>query len=165
MPIYRAWVGMHRRCYDPSCLDYRYYGAKGITVCERWHSIYAFLEDMGHPPGGMTIERVKGDRGYEPGNCVWAPMEVQNENTRRNRLITWEGRTQIIKAWAEELDLDPRRISERLRRGWSVEQALTTPTPQPFAAARAEHMERAKRAWARNGRRYAKASRERRAAG
>lgn len=159
--IYRCWVGMHRRCNDPTEPSYRWYGARGIKVCARWNSLHAFLEDMGHPGPGQSIDRIDSDGDYEPDNCRWATQEQQNENTGRNVYLEWQGRSQTIKAWAEELDLDPRRISERIRRGWSVEQALMTPTPRGFADARAGDMERARQLWADRGRRYRANSRGR----
>lgn len=154
MPIYRCWQAMHQRCNNPSDTWYHRYGGRGIRVCERWNSVHAFLEDMGHPPAGHSLGRIDSDGGYEPANCRWETQEQQNENTCRNRFLTWQGRTQTIKAWGQELDLDPRRVGERVRRGWTVEQALTTPTPLGFEEARAEHCSRARALWAKNGRRY-----------
>ena len=154
LPIYARWQGMHRRCNNPADPHYDRYGGRGIQVCQRWNSIHAFLEDMGHPPAGMTLDRVDNEGNYEPGNCRWATQEQQNENTCRNRFVEWQGRQQTIKAWGQELDLNPRQISERLRRGWTVERALTTPTPRGFEEGRTRHCEEAKRLWAKNGRRY-----------
>jgi hypothetical protein len=154
LPIYRCWQAMHRRCSSPSDFHYGRYGGRGIQVCRRWNSVHAFLEDMGHPPAGMSLGRIDNDGHYEPGNCRWETQEQQNENTCRNRFVGWQGRQQTIKAWAQELDLNPRQISERLRRGWTVERALTTPTPQGFEESRRQHLQRSKALWAKNGRRY-----------
>ena len=161
LPVYYSWQAMQQRCNNPRNDNYIHYGARGITVCERWNSIHAFLEDMGHPPSGMSIGRIENDGNYEPGNCRWETQEQQNENTRRNRYVSWQGRTQIIKAWAQELDIEPRKISERLARGWSVERALTTPCPRGYERGRAFAAERAAVLWARNGRQYIQNSRER----
>jgi hypothetical protein len=154
LPIYAVWQGMHRRCNNPSETWYHRYGGRGIRVCQRWNSVHAFLEDMGHPEPGQSLGRIDNDGHYEPGNCRWETQEQQNENTCRNRFLAWQGRTQTIKAWAQELDLDSRRISQRLKRGWSVEQALTTPTPLSFEDARADYCGRARALWAQNSRRY-----------
>lgn len=145
---------MHGRCTNPSNPNYGHYGGRGIKVCVRWNDIHNFLVDMGHPEPGQSLGRIDNEGNYEPGNCRWETQEQQNENTRRNRFLTWDGRTQILKKWAEEYDLAPRRLSERLRRGWSLERALTTPCPQGYAKGRARHQQNSKEQWAKNGSRY-----------
>jgi hypothetical protein len=153
---------MHQRCNNPEHPNYSHYGGRGITVCERWNHPIAFLADMGHPPEGMSIDRIDNDGNYEPGNCRWATQEQQNENTRRARYVTWQGRTQTVKAWAKELDMSPRRIHDRLRRGWSVERTLTTPCPRGYELGRADTLARCKEAWAANGARYKRNTQARR---
>lgn len=83
---YRIWAGMLTRCRNPKHKDYRYYGGKGITVCDRWHSFEYFLEDMGEAPSGMTIDRIDSDKGYNPGNCRWLDHV---ENVRRANRDRW----------------------------------------------------------------------------
>ena len=161
-PAFGCWKNMHARCYNPRAKMFAYYGAKGVTVCERWNSFECFLADMGHPPAGMTIDRIDNAGNYELANCRWATQEQQNENTSRNRYVTWQGKTQTIKAWGKELDLNPKSISERLQRGWTVDRALTTPTARNYAEGRARHMQAAKETWAKRGREYAANSEARR---
>ena len=74
---------MRQRCQDPNRPDYVYYGARGITVCERWQTFDNFLADMGERPEGMTLDRVDNDGPYEPGNCRWATLSQQQKNQRR----------------------------------------------------------------------------------
>lgn len=156
--IHGVFVAMHSRCHNPSNPYYRFYGAKGIFVCERWNNIELFLADMGHPRPDESLDRIDGNKGYSPGNCRWATQELQNENVSRNKFIAWNGEEKIIKHWARDLDLDPRRVSERLRRGWSVERALSTPTPLGFSEARRQYTAAAKALWAERGRLYVRNS-------
>lgn len=74
------WRHMRYRCNNPHSKDYPRYGARGIRVCERWESFDNFLADMGPKPPGFAIERKDNSGNYEPGNCIWAPPSVQNQN-------------------------------------------------------------------------------------
>ena len=79
--IYKRWRTMLSRCENPNCNTYQKYGAKGVTVCERWHKFENFYEDMGEPPfEGATLERVDGTIGYTPENVIWADYTTQNRN-------------------------------------------------------------------------------------
>ena len=81
--IYWIWQGMKARCSDLKQENYRYYGARGITVCERWiNSFENFLTDMGERPKGLTLERKDNDKGYSPDNCIWTSPREQRMNQR-----------------------------------------------------------------------------------
>lgn len=135
--VYRAWHAMLQRCHNPKCESFVNYGGRGILVCERWkNSFAAFLEDMGHPPDGTSIERRENHRNYEQGNCYWADKKSQQNNTRRNRLITYDGKTLTLAQWAEVIGLTWGALRDRLRNGWEVEKALTFPRQAQFARAK-----------------------------
>jgi hypothetical protein len=84
-PTYQCWAQMLQRCKNPKLKNYKDYGGRGISVCERWHDFRNFLADMGEKPQnppGLSINRIDGDGNYEPANCHWATDEQQNRNRR-----------------------------------------------------------------------------------
>lgn len=120
-----AWTGIRKRCTNPNCKDWENYGGRGITMSPEWSTFEAFLADMGEPPPGHSIEREDANGSYCKDNCTWATRKAQNNNTRRNRLLTHAGKTQTLQAWAEELGLSHSSILGRLKRGWPLERALS----------------------------------------
>lgn len=123
---YRSWDAMKTRCTNPNVKSYQDYGAKGITVCERWvHSFENFLADMGERPHGTTLDRIENSMGYEPGNCRWATKEIQQRNTTKNRFIEFNGERRTQAEWASLKGISQRTLSRRLNSGWSVLEALS----------------------------------------
>ena len=83
---YRAWCKMKERC-SPKNKDWKYYGGRGIIICERWRKFENFAEDMGpHPGKGWTLDRIDNNGNYEPTNCRWATMKTQSRNSRQAKL-------------------------------------------------------------------------------
>ena len=83
---YGSWYSMKRRCYYQTAKNYQWYGAKGVSVCDRWiKSFSAFLEDMGIRPAGCTIDRIDPEGNYEPSNCKWSTTSEQRNNQRAGK--------------------------------------------------------------------------------
>jgi hypothetical protein len=126
-PAYLRWVGMKQRCSNPKSHVWKYYGGRGITVCERWlgtNGFKNFYADMGGPAPGMTLDRINRDGNYEPSNCRWATMKQQAENRRPGGKINPNSlRQRSIRA-----GLDYRVVVNRVYyMGWTEERALSTP--------------------------------------
>jgi hypothetical protein len=134
---YMIWVAMRQRCANPNNKAYPNYGGRGIQVCERWMRFENFLADMGPRPPGLSIERIANDLGYCKSNCKWGTRREQNNNSRNNHHLTFNGRTQSIHAWSREVSLNVRTIHSRLRLGWPLEMVLTR---QPCRGLHLKHL-------------------------
>jgi hypothetical protein len=126
---YSRWKSMMARCYQANASNYKYYGAKGITVWEPWRTSFAtFLADMGECPcKDMTVERLDNEIGYRPDNCIWATKADQNKHRSHCVPLTYSGRTMNLSDWAVEINISTNALAMRIRLGWSVERALTQP--------------------------------------
>lgn len=81
---YTCWRNIIQRTTNPKNSHWKYYGARGISICARWlESFENFLADMGEAPAGLTIDRIDVDGNYEPSNCRWADYVTQNTNKRK----------------------------------------------------------------------------------
>lgn len=129
-PLHNQWNSILGRCSKKSSKRKHYFD-RGIAVCERWRDYENFLADMGPTwAKGLTIERIDNDGNYEPANCRWATQLEQARNKRNNRWITYAGETHLQGDWARAIGVEDNVISRRLKRGWTVAQALGR-EPQP----------------------------------
>lgn len=130
-PEYVAWHAMIKRCHNPNDRCFHNYGGRGIKVCERWKASFLdFLADVGPRPSSRhSIDRFPDNDGdYEPGNVRWATGAQQACNKRTSRLITHEGKTMTVAAWADSVGISRRCLYSRLDAGWPTAEALTTPS-------------------------------------
>lgn len=140
--LWRIYSNMKNRCYNPKAPNYSYYGGRGINVCEEWLNSeritigkyihnqskgWLSFQEWALKNGyaeDLTLDRIDTNNGYSPENCRWVSMKVQMNNTRNNHYITYKGKTQTIKQWCEELNLNYSTTKGRFRRGLSIEIAF-----------------------------------------
>lgn len=126
--LHRIWDGMKQRCYNKNASRYGIYGKRGIVVCDEWRDSFETFKDWALANGytdELSIDRIDSNGNYCPENCRWADKVTQANNLRGNHLITYNGETRTMSQWAAEFNLDSRRVWARLKRGWSIERALT----------------------------------------
>lgn len=133
--VYSVWSAMVARCTNPNVPQWGDYGGRGIAVCDRWLRFENFLEDMGEPEKGMSIDRIDNSKGYCKENCRWATPKEQVGNRRNTLFLTVNGRTKTLAGWAEELGVDYDRMLQRKLKGWSDEDCVSVPFP-PVATRR-----------------------------
>ena len=124
-PEYLIWYSMIDRCTNKSHKFWGHYGGRGITVCSEWMLFKNFFADMGDRPKDKTLDRINNNGNYNKRNCRWATKKQQDNNKRTNHLLMYNGKTQNITEWAEELNMKRYLIYNRLIMGWSIEKALT----------------------------------------
>lgn len=124
-PTHRAWTKMKSRCLNPSDKSYKYYGGRGITVCQRWLDYNAFLADMGpKPTSGHSLDRINVNGSYEPGNCRWASKTQQARNMRKTVYLSVDGQTIPLADLAETLGIRLETLRSRLLRGWTADEII-----------------------------------------
>ena len=128
--LYNVWLTMKQRCYNPRDKHYRWYGAKGVKVCDLWRENPAAFAEWCKANGykdGLTIDRIDTAGNYEPNNCRFISMSAQQRNRSSCKMISFNGETRSVQEWAEKLRIAPSTLRSRFNKGWSVERALTEP--------------------------------------
>lgn len=128
--IYRVWRSMKSRCYTKTQTMYKYYGARGIKVCDEWLdeengfiNFYNWAMQNGYSEN-LTIDRIDVNGNYEPSNCRWITMKEQANNTRRNVYITYNNETHTLKEWSDLLDLNYKMVFNRYKKGFSLQEVF-----------------------------------------
>lgn len=129
--LYRVWYAMKARCSNPRNQGYALYGGRGISVCDEWNAFIIFRDwatSHGYSPD-LELDRINTNGNYSPDNCRWVTPQANKRNTRANHFVTAFGETKCIADWI----LDSRcamsfgGLTDRIRKGWSPEKAITTP--------------------------------------
>jgi len=126
--LYHVFQCMKDRCFNKKSLLYKYYGERGITICNKWLKNYELFQQWAYDNGyksGLSIDRINNNGNYEPSNCRWANAKTQNNNLRSNRFITLNGKTKTLTQWAEIIGIKAMTLTKRIENGWDIEKALT----------------------------------------
>lgn len=128
--LYNIWRSMRQRCSNPKCVNYHNYGGRGISVCSEWDqdfvSFYQWAITNGYS-NELCIDRIDCNGNYEPINCRWASYKKQNNNRRSSKYLVFNSQKHIIAEWADITGIKAATIGARLNRGWTAEEALTSP--------------------------------------
>lgn len=140
IPEYEAWKGIRRRCRSSAIKCYANYGGRGIRVCSGWNDFANFLSDMGSKPTARhSIDRIDVNGHYScghceecrsnnwPSNCAWATPSEQCNNKRTNIVYEFDGQKLTMKQWASKIGMNYQTLVDRLEKGMTIEDALTTP--------------------------------------
>lgn len=125
-PEYHAWKDAKGRCYNPKNRKYPIYGARGIRMCDRWlNDFEAFYADMGpRPSSAFSLDRIDGNGNYEAGNCRWATLKEQNNNTSFNHVVEFEGERLSVTKLCERFLIDRNKVYGRLKKGQPISQIV-----------------------------------------
>ncbi len=126
---YVAWINMRDRCNNPNHKQYKNYGGRGIKVCDRWNSFETFIQDVGFAPTvNHSLDRYPDKDGdYTPENVRWATNEEQSKNKRVTVIVVIDGIEKCASDWCKHFGIDYSTYLDRVKKGWSKEDALKTP--------------------------------------
>jgi len=123
--VYRIWRGMMARCENLEHKHYKYYGGKGIKVCDEWRDLNRFYKYWGEIEPPLTIERFDSEGDYEPANCKLATPKEQANNRSSNCILEYKGKKMTIVQWADYLGVKPATIQARKYRGLPLDRILS----------------------------------------
>lgn len=131
--LYGIWKGMRERCNYPKHISARFYQkSHSISVCEEWNKDFlAFREwalangyDYSKSRKEQSLDRIDNEKGYSPDNCRWVSMKINNQNTRRNVFLEYQGKRLCISEWSRELNIPIETIRLRINTGKTIEEIL-----------------------------------------
>lgn len=128
--LYEVWASMRKRCMVPTCVDYKRYGARGVTICAEWLDEFANFRAWAIASGyrkGLTLDRIDSNGDYHPGNCRWVTKSEQQANTRWAVKLTVDGVTRSIYEWTRISGIPATAINSRARLGWPHREAVFRP--------------------------------------
>lgn len=126
--LYKLYKNVINRCYKKNHERYKYYGGKGIKVCDTWLNDFESFYNWAYANGykqGLSIDRIDNNGNYEPNNCRWVDMSIQSTNKRNTVYLTYNNKTQSMKQWADELGLNYDHFKYRIRdKNMTIDEAI-----------------------------------------
>lgn len=129
-PTYISWCSMKNRCLNPKYPSYPEYGGSGIKMCARWDLFENFLADLGVRPKGTTLDRIRNQEGYFPGNCKWSTLSEQCRNRKSTVFLKIGSETKCQSEWAENYGINPRCLQSRIASGKIKAERVKAPSPE-----------------------------------
>lgn len=130
-PIYKIWCKMKYRCYNKKAVEYKWYGAEGVIVCDEWlndfQAFYTWAISNGWAKGLEIDKDIKGGKIYSPDNCCFVTKKVNCNNRRSNKYLTLNDETLTVAQWSDRMGISQQVIYRRMKNGWSVSESLTQP--------------------------------------
>ena len=128
--LYHIWRGIKERCNVKTNKAYKWYGARGIKICDEWNNSYVSFKKWSLANGyddKLSIDRINNNDDYKPNNCRWTNRITQGSNKSNNRLLTYKGETKTMSEWSRELQIPFYILWNRLHHGWSIENTFEKP--------------------------------------
>lgn len=132
--LYVIWNSAKERCFCPNSTSYRWYGAKGISMCGEWRNDFGSFYNWAMTNGyseGLTLDRINPKGDYNPSNCRWVTYKKQANNRSTNLRFTYNDEEHTIHEWADIVGINAMALRYRIVYAkWPLEKALTIPVKQ-----------------------------------
>lgn len=125
--IYRIWQNMKTRCYNTKFVNYKYYGAKGIKICDEWlndfNEFYKWAKNNGYKDN-LTLDRINSESDYKPDNCRWVSMKIQNTNKSSNKKVMFKGEKITLNELSNKINVSAWTLYKRYSKGERGERLI-----------------------------------------
>lgn len=120
--LYEIWSSVKQRCYNKKSMAYKYYGGRGIAVCDEWvndfQAFYVWAMANGYRDD-LTIDRIDNNKGYSPDNCRWATYKTQENNRTNNMIVEYKGQKYTVSQLSKILGISQPTLNWRIKHNWA----------------------------------------------
>lgn len=126
--LYNEWQHIKKRCYNPNASNYKFYGGRGITMCNEWRESFEVFKEWSMAHGysdSLTLDRIDASKDYTPENCRWVTQFIQACNRSINRIVTYHGQSDVYEVMCRKLNVNTGTIRSRMKKhNISFEEAV-----------------------------------------